>query len=129
MAPLPSGPRFLLNAFDCILKRGSKVKESTIFSRKYSTEMSSRSFKSSFERMNILVNIGRGVFDPLRGPCGPLSAEIQRHNDKTFWKIIFSIEIHFGLTEFRARIKWIDNVRLPILKVKFGVLTIYRREK
>jgi hypothetical protein len=27
-----------------------------------------------------------------------------------YWTIVFSIEIHFGLTEFRARIKWTDNV-------------------
>jgi len=30
---------------------------------------------------------------------------------KTYWTIVFSVEIHFGLTEFRARIKWTDNVR------------------
>lgn len=29
---------------------------------------------------------------------------------KKYWTIVFSIEIHFGLTEFRARIKWNDDV-------------------
>lgn len=29
---------------------------------------------------------------------------------KTYWTIVFSIEIHFGLTEFKARIKWNDDV-------------------
>jgi len=27
-----------------------------------------------------------------------------------FWAIVFSIEIYFGQTEFKARIKWIDEV-------------------
>jgi len=31
-------------------------------------------------------------------------------NGKTYWTIVFSVEIHFGLTEFKARIKWNDNV-------------------
>ena len=26
-----------------------------------------------------------------------------------YWTIVFSIEIQFGLTEFRARIKWVDH--------------------
>ena len=30
---------------------------------------------------------------------------------KKYWTIVFSIEIHFGLTEFKARIKWNDDVR------------------
>lgn len=30
---------------------------------------------------------------------------------KTYWTIVFSVEIQFGLTEFKARIKWVDNVR------------------
>ncbi len=31
-------------------------------------------------------------------------------NGKQYWTIVFSVEIHFGLTEFKARIKWVDNV-------------------
>lgn len=34
----------------------------------------------------------------------------QGKNGKTYWTIVFSVEIHFGLTEFKARIKWNDNV-------------------
>lgn len=33
-------------------------------------------------------------------------------NGKKYWTIVFSVEIHFGLTEFKARIKWMDNVSL-----------------
>jgi len=29
---------------------------------------------------------------------------------KTYWRIVFSIEIHFGLTEFKARLKWTEDV-------------------
>jgi hypothetical protein len=29
---------------------------------------------------------------------------------KMYWTIVFSVEIQFGLTEFQARIKWVDNV-------------------
>ena len=31
-------------------------------------------------------------------------------NGKKYWTIVFSVEIHFGLTEFKARIKWMDKV-------------------
>lgn len=31
-------------------------------------------------------------------------------NGKTYWTIAFSVNLHFGLTEFKARIKWNDNV-------------------
>ncbi|KAJ7170801.1 hypothetical protein C8R43DRAFT_875680 [Mycena crocata] len=144
LVELPSGPRLLPDAFDCILKRGLKVKESTIFSRKYSTELTNLDILSVFEVL-LWCYRGKGEIPTwiyrdaeefstlcvVRADLSPLksSASPQTHNDKTFWKIIFSIEIHFGLTEFRARIKWIDNVRLPILRVEFRVLTIYRREK
>ena len=30
-------------------------------------------------------------------------------NGQTYWTIVFSIEIQFGLTEFQARIKWLDK--------------------
>ena len=33
-------------------------------------------------------------------------------NGQVYWTVVFSIEIHFGLTEFKARIKWVDNVRV-----------------
>jgi len=46
---LPSGPRLLPDAFDCILSRGVKVKESTLFSRKYCTEVTNLSTLSVFE--------------------------------------------------------------------------------
>lgn len=49
LCELPSGPKLLPDAFDCILKRGLKVKESTVFSRKYSTELTSLSVLSVFE--------------------------------------------------------------------------------
>ena len=28
---------------------------------------------------------------------------------KNYWTIVFSVEIHFGLTEFKARIKWVQD--------------------
>ena len=44
------------------------------------------------------------------------SAEPKRgRGGKTYWTIVFSVEIHFGLTEFKARIKWMDNVRFFFL--------------
>jgi hypothetical protein len=53
----------------------------------------------------------RADLSPLKGSAQPQTGK----NGNTFWKIIFSVEIHFGLTEFRARIKWVDNVRLRLL--------------
>ncbi|KAH9960802.1 hypothetical protein BC827DRAFT_1260617 [Russula dissimulans] len=49
MCELPSGPKLLADAFDCILARGIKVKESSVFTRKYCTEVTSLSTLSVFE--------------------------------------------------------------------------------
>ncbi|KAJ7274319.1 hypothetical protein B0H12DRAFT_1199638 [Mycena haematopus] len=127
LCELPSGPRLLPDAFDCILRQGIKVQESTIFSRKYSTELTSLGVLSVFEVL-IWCYRGKGEIpawiyrdkeefstlcivradlSPLKGTAQPQTGK----NGNTFWKIIFSVEIHFGLTEFRARIKWVDNVR------------------
>ena len=39
------------------------------------------------------------------------SAVAQRSRDgKMYWTIVFSVELHFGLTEFKARIKWNQDV-------------------
>lgn len=49
----------------------------------------------------------------VRADLSPLAGSAQSKqgkNGKTYWTIVFNIEIHFGLTEFRARIKWLDNV-------------------
>ena len=44
---------------------------------------------------------------------------------KRYWTIVFSIEIHFGLTEFKARIKWIDDVcLLPLYPFVLVILTL-----
>jgi hypothetical protein len=37
---------------------------------------------------------------------------------KTYWTIVFSVEIHFGLTEFKARIKWVDSVSSLVQSIK-----------
>lgn len=50
----------------------------------------------------------RADLSPLSGSAEPK----QGKNSKTYWTIVFSVEIHFGLTEFKARIKWNDNVCL-----------------
>lgn len=48
----------------------------------------------------------RADLSPLSGSAQPKSGKA----GKMYWTIVFSIEIHFGLTEFKARIKWNDNV-------------------
>jgi len=50
----------------------------------------------------------------VRADLSPLTASAKAmtgKSGKTYWTIVFSIEIHFGLTEFKARIKWNDDVR------------------
>ncbi|EIN09800.1 hypothetical protein PUNSTDRAFT_66300 [Punctularia strigosozonata HHB-11173 SS5] len=126
LCELPSGPKLLLDAFDCILARSVKVKESTVFSRKYCTELTSLSSLSVFEveiwcyrggdTVPKWINRGSEDFSTLcmvRADLSPLTASAQPKQGpggKKFWTIVFSIEIHFGLTEFKARIKWNDNV-------------------
>jgi len=50
----------------------------------------------------------------VRADLSPLTASARAatgEGGKKYWTIVFSIEIHFGLTEFKARIKWTDDVR------------------
>ncbi|PCH42423.1 hypothetical protein WOLCODRAFT_89826 [Wolfiporia cocos MD-104 SS10] len=124
---LPSGPKLLPDAFDCILARGLKVKESTAFSRKYCTEMTNLATLSVFEIEIWCYRGGDTIpkwilrdaeeFSTLcyvRADLSPLAGSAQAKpgkNGKTYWTIVFSIEIQFGLTEFKARIKWTDEGR------------------
>lgn len=52
----------------------------------------------------------RADLSPLSGSAEPKVGA----NGKRYWTIVFSIEIHFGLTEFKARIKWVDDVRFSL---------------
>jgi len=61
----------------------------------------------------------RADLSPLSGSAEPKHGK----NGKTYWTIVFSVEIHFGLTEFKARIKWNDNVR------NFGIISFYSYAK
>jgi hypothetical protein len=144
MCELPSGPKLLADAFDCILARvcdvtlldtspineahvqGVRVKESSVFTRKYCTEVTSLSTLSVFE-VEIWCYRG-GTSTPLwikrhaedfstlcivQADLSPLASSAQSkpgNRGKTYWTIVFSVEIHFGLTEFKARIKWVDSV-------------------
>ncbi|KAI0342873.1 hypothetical protein BDW22DRAFT_1407386 [Trametopsis cervina] len=125
---LPSGPKLLPDAFDCILARGVKVQESTVFSRKYCTEVTNLSTLSVFEVEIWCFRGGDTVpkwiirnadnFSTLcyvRADLSPLAGSAQSKEGKggkSYWTIVFSIEIHFGLTEFKARIKWMDNIHV-----------------
>ncbi|KAG2146157.1 uncharacterized protein EDB93DRAFT_1240978 [Suillus bovinus] len=126
LCELPSGPRLLPDAFDCILARCVKVKESTVFSRKYCTELTNLSTLSVFE-VEIWCYRGGDTIPQwilrhaedystlcvVRADLSLLSGSAEPKlgkNGKTYWTIVFSVEIHFGLTEFKARIKWNDNV-------------------
>jgi len=144
MCELPSGPKLLADAFDCILARvcdvtsvgitlfnkvhvqGVKVKESSVFTRKYCTEVTSLSTLSVFEveiwcyrggtSTPMWINRNTEDFSTLcivQADLSPLAGSAQSKpgkSGKTYWTIVFSVEIHFGLTEFKARIKWVDSV-------------------
>lgn len=43
----------------------------------------------------------------------------QGKNGKKYWTIVFSVEIHFGLTEFKARMKWKDKVCVTASSIIF----------
>ena len=56
----------------------------------------------------------------VRADLSPLTASAKAmtgQGGKKYWTIVFSIEIHFGLTEFRARIKWNDDVSFIFFSV------------
>ncbi|KNZ73886.1 Heat shock 70 kDa protein 12A [Termitomyces sp. J132] len=140
LCELPSGPKLLPDAFDCILNRSIKVKESTVFTRKYCTELTSLSMLSVFE-VEIWCYRGGNVIPKwidrqaddfstlcvVRADLSPLSGSAEPKagtNGKTYWTIVFSVEIHFGLTEFKARIKWVDDG-----KTKYGPASIIYNER
>ena len=56
----------------------------------------------------------RADLSPLAGSA---TSKVSR-SGKTYWTIVFSIEIHFGLTEFKARIKWVDDVSDHLVRNK-----------
>jgi len=60
----------------------------------------------------------RADLSPLASSAEPKAGK----GGKTYWTIVFSVEIQFGLTEFKARIKWVDNVRRYYQKVSFSFL-------
>ncbi|KAK7050921.1 hypothetical protein VNI00_005033 [Paramarasmius palmivorus] len=112
LTELPSGPRLLPDAFDCILARGVKVKESTVFTRKYCTELTSLNLLSAngtFAEEFSTLCLVRADLSPLSGSAEPKKGK----HGRTYWNIVFSVEIHFGLTEFKSRIKWVDNFSGP----------------
>ena len=106
--------------------QGIRVKESSVFTRKYCTEVTSLSTLSVFEveiwcyrggtSTPMWINRHAEDFSTLcivQADLSPLSSSAQSKpgkSGKTYWTIVFSVEIHFGLTEFRARIKWVDSV-------------------
>lgn len=105
--------------------QGIKVKESSVFTRKYCTEVTSLSTLSVFEveiwcyrggtSTPMWINRRAEDFTTLcivQADLSPLagSAQPKPGRSKTYWTIVFSVEIHFGLTEFKARIKWVDSV-------------------
>lgn len=147
----------------CILTTGFRVKESTVFTRKYCTELTSLSLLSVFEveiwcfrggnevpkwimrqagtplrsaiqhfAKSFLSSEDFGTLCAVQANLSPLASSAEPktgRNGKTYWMIVFSVEIHFGLTEFKARIKWNDSVRLfgifiaslPLLKQLMGL--------
>ncbi|KAI0044928.1 hypothetical protein FA95DRAFT_1583585 [Auriscalpium vulgare] len=125
MCELPSGPKLLADAFDCILARGVRVKESNVFTRKYCTEVTNLSTLAVFEvevwcyrggdAIPQWIQRGQENFSTLcvvQADLSPLAGAAQSKPGKagrSYWTIVFSVEIHFGLTEFKARIKWVDN--------------------
>ncbi|KAF8338405.1 hypothetical protein F5887DRAFT_1062996 [Amanita rubescens] len=104
LCELPSGPKLLPDAFDCILARSVQVKESTVFTRKYSTELTSLTLLSVFEVEIWCFRGGkRQTFSTLcivQADLSLLSGSAEPKvgtNGKQYWTIVFSI-------------KWVDNV-------------------
>ena len=58
----------------------------------------------------------------VRADLSPLTASAQvmtGPGGKEYWTIVFSVEIHFGLTEFKARIRWNHDVCTPFRHIVF----------
>jgi hypothetical protein len=71
---------------------------------------SAYSFLNAYETLNFsdkfsTLCVVQADLSLLNGSAEPKAGK----NGKKYWTIVFSVEIHFGLTEFKARIKWMDN--------------------
>ncbi|TDL19908.1 hypothetical protein BD410DRAFT_815768 [Rickenella mellea] len=122
---LPSGPKYIPDAFDCILAKGERVNESSEFSRKYYTEVTKLSTLSTFEVEIWCYRGGNAVPQWLErkhehfGSLCFVQADLSKLSDsaqpkdgpngETYWTVVFYIEIQFGLTEFKARIRWKED--------------------
>ena len=123
-----------------------KVKESSVFTRKYCTEVTSLATLSVFEveiwcyrggtSTPMWINRQAEDFTTLcivQADLSPLAGSAQSkpgRAGKTYWTIVFSVEIHFGLTEFKARIKWVDSVSSLVQSIKPLLIdaSIFREE-
>lgn len=119
------------------------MKESTVFTRMYCTELTNLSMLSIFEVEIWCLRGGNDIpkwinrhdgrnfhnltdslifslvysdkFSTLlvvQADLSLLNASAEPKvgkNGKKYWTIVFFVEIHFGLTEFKVRIKWMDN--------------------
>jgi hypothetical protein len=123
--------------------QGVKVKESSVFTRKYCTEVTSLSTLSVFEveiwcyrggtSTPMWINRNTEDFSTLcivQADLSPLAGSAQSKpgkSGKTYWTIVFSVEIHFGLTEFKARIKWVDSVSpspgCSVQRLRYALIT------
>ncbi|KAL5485834.1 hypothetical protein ACEPAI_6876 [Sanghuangporus weigelae] len=117
------GQLMMPGKFDIIVKKNNEVKEAKRFSRSYQRlveDISSARIKTrihSFADGHPVpkwYDENEDTFDLAFVIDADLSrlcriSNLQYYNDKTFWELIYEVEIMFGLTELQARIKWTEN--------------------
>ena len=86
-------------------KRGSRVDQSA----RWYVPL----FFPAAQRINLVITDNFSTLCVVQADLSLLSGSAepkQGKNGKKYWTIVFSVEIHFGLTEFKARMKWKDKV-------------------
>ncbi|KAI5115029.1 hypothetical protein M0805_009482, partial [Coniferiporia weirii] len=120
---LPSGKQMVSGTFSVVLRKGTAVSKETEFRQSFFVEKTDFDALGSMS-INLLVFQGSGeppVWKdeaPLTTLCTvtaetynlkKLSKPLTGINGQTYWTQIYDLILHFGDTELKAQIAWIEN--------------------
>lgn len=119
-----SGTQAIPDTFRCLLKKGTRVSESQEFSRWIMDEGTSR---SKLKRIRGSITVYRGSkADPrwadeeedmfthlctieVDATEAARNLQVQHRGSRSYYQIAYRIVLHFGLTEVRAQLVWMEN--------------------
>ncbi|TDL25780.1 hypothetical protein BD410DRAFT_813480 [Rickenella mellea] len=123
----PSGRLVVPNQFYCFVAKGTKVSETSVVKKGFFWEITSPS-TTAFQTTMLSYNGDLPVphwmdtkpsdqfknlctIDADLSPlCRPSTIRRSPATNEPYWRVDFEIEVKFGLTEYEARIQWVEDV-------------------